>query len=82
MSGPLATGIPDKVRLIYVPELRPVRIKELDTKVRYRAQLFNPTTGRTLDLGDVAPDDHGAWSVANPEKDWNSPDWVIVLEKI
>src|SRR6478672_10039763 len=54
--GPYSTGIPGKVRIIYVPKSRPVRVSHLEAAAKYRAEAFDPTNGELTDLDAVQPD--------------------------
>jgi hypothetical protein len=71
--GPFAIGN-DTVRLIYVPELRSVRLQNLDA--RYRAKVFNPVSGNTTDLGNVAAD-----ATINAPIQTDAEDWVLIIER-
>jgi hypothetical protein len=77
--GPFATGY-DKVRLIYVPELRSIRITRLQPNVRYRATMMSPASGKTTELDDVMPDGQFAWTTPAPTQT-DADDWVVVLER-
>jgi hypothetical protein len=79
--GPYSTGIRDTVRIIYVPESRPVRVLHLNADVKYRARTFDPTTGAQSDLGDVALDRQSEWRISKP-KSIRSDDWVVVVERV
>jgi hypothetical protein len=74
---PYAMGVPREVRIIYVPKPGAVVVNQLDPDVRYRALHFDPVTGETKPLGDVKPDDAGAWRCESPQ---TTHDWVLVLE--
>jgi len=77
--GPFTTGS-ESVRLIYVPELRPIRVTHLDPETNYRARIFNPVSGKTTDLGRFAPDDKSAWTAAAPIQS-DADDWVLIVER-
>src|SRR6185312_7639446 len=66
--GPYATGISEKVRIIYAPEARKVRVMKLEPNVRYRAQAFDPTSGETSELGEVIADKDAAWITKKPKQ--------------
>jgi hypothetical protein len=68
---PYPFGIPDEVRIIYVPEARAITLNALEPTVRYSAFYFDPTTGNRRDLANVTP------RVEAPR--WDH-DWVLVLE--
>jgi Protein of unknown function (DUF4038)/Domain of unknown function (DUF5060) len=79
--GPYSTGFPDKVRIIYVPESLPVRLKHIQADAKYRTQAFDPTNGQSTDLGAVQPDANSGGGVKKPPS-IQSDDWVIVIERI
>jgi hypothetical protein len=79
-SGPFATGIPEKIRVIYVPDPRPIQVSHLEPSVQYRAQAFDPSNGKTTDLGPVTPNEQSQWTAKKPT-DSNSADWVLILER-
>jgi hypothetical protein len=77
-KGPQATGIPDVVRVIYVPQAKPVEVRQLGGPTHYLAQYFDVVTGVTTAVGDVASDTNGVWVCApTPGIDH---DWVVVLK--
>ena len=80
--GPFAAGIPDEVRVIYVPESWPVRIVRLDATASYRARLFDPASGQTSDLGAIVPDDSGTCSVRKLVDKSQVDDWVVIIETV
>jgi hypothetical protein len=75
---PYATGIAGEVRMVYVPQARPVQIKQLEPDARYTAFYFDPVTGDRKDAPAYARDADGSWRVAPPE--W-SHDWLLVMRK-
>jgi hypothetical protein len=77
--GPYATGIADKVRIIYAPESQPVRVTQLKSGAKYRARGFDPTDGELSDLGIVAADSHGDCTIKKPAS-IQSDDWVLIIE--
>jgi hypothetical protein len=77
--GPFATGIPGKVRIIYVPESRPVRVTHFDDNHNYRAQAFDPTNGNLVPLPSIHPDSNSGGVTRKPAS-IQSDDWVIVIE--
>lgn len=79
--GPYSTGIPAKVRIIYVPESRPVNVSRLEAEGKYRAQAFDPTNGESTDLGVVQPDKQSASVVKKPTS-IQSDDWVIIIQRV
>jgi hypothetical protein len=77
--GPYATGIPDHLRLIYMPEARAVRVLKLEKNVDYRAEAFDPVSGKTIDLGRVIADEQNKWTANKPAAFTDGDDWVLVL---
>ncbi len=77
--GPYSTGIAEKVRIIYVPESRPVRVTNIDEKRNYRTRAFDPTNGNLIDLPSIHPDSNSGGIVSKP-KSIASDDWVIVVD--
>jgi hypothetical protein len=78
--GPFATGIPSKVRIVYVPEHESTRMLQLEPNVDYRALVFDPTSGKTVALPSVKAGNQADSTIAKPEA-IESDDWVIVLER-
>lgn len=78
--GPFATGIAEKVRIVYVPESRPVRIEKLEAAVKYQASAFDPTTGEMSEIGPVEIGGADADVIRKPAS-ISSDDWVVVLER-
>jgi hypothetical protein len=80
--GPYATGIPSKVRIIYVPEPRPIRVNGLEPGTSYRAAAFDPQSGKTMELGPVALDGDASWNAHVKQSNIEAPDdWVLILER-
>ena len=78
-SVPLAVaGIPGQVRVIYVPNALPLRVNHLERDLAWRAEYFDPVTGRSTDLLSPTIDADGSCRVAPPA---NAPDWVLVLQR-
>lgn len=79
--GPFATGIPDKVRIVYVPESRPVQMQQLEPNAEYRAFAFDPTSGEKSDLAAVNSSKQLSTKINKPER-ITSDDWVVVVERV
>jgi hypothetical protein len=75
---PYATGIAGEVRVIYVPEAKPIVVRQLEPDVVYDAFYFDPTTGDRAPAPTYARDADGAWRVDAPA--W-SHDWVLVMRQ-
>lgn len=79
--GPYATGAQGRVRIIYVPDLRAVEVRELEAGTSYRAYAFDVTNGSVTDLGRATANDQGSWSTPPPRTS-DAEDWVLVLEAL
>jgi hypothetical protein len=77
--GPYATGIPGKVRIVYVPESPKVQMKKLEKNSNYRVRAFDPTTAEMSELGRVVAADQKTSTISKPTS-IKSDDWVVVLE--
>jgi hypothetical protein len=89
--GPYATGIPGKLRIIYVPEPRSIRVKNLEHGSKYLATAFDPQKGESVELGKFAPEPNASkifWkghTFIDGDKKVQinaADDWVLVLEKL
>lgn len=87
--GPFAVGIPGKVRIVYsLPRVensttpRRVAMRRLEPDVKYRAQAFDPTSGKMTDLppaDQLGPDND--CNFTNPAAG-SEDDWVLILERV
>ena len=76
---PYAAGIPGELRLVYLFGVTPApTIRELEPGARYRAFLWDPSTGAEHDLGIAEGDIDGSWPVPQIEV---RRDWLLVLER-
>jgi hypothetical protein len=75
---PHATGIAGQARIVYVPEARPIVLKQLEPDVKYAASYFDPATGDRAPAPAPAPDAAGACRIPPPA--W-SHDWVLVMRR-
>lgn len=79
---PYAAGIPEQVRMVYIPgrvyQWSGPLVKDLEQEIRYHAFYFDPIQGDETDLGlvDAGPD--GTWQAPNVPL---AQDWVLVLER-
>jgi hypothetical protein len=89
--GPYATGIPGQVRIIYVPQPRPIRVLNLEPSTNYRAAAFDPQTGKSVDLGHIRPDEKSSWVAWKDSRykvgdQWAeikaADDWVLILNRV
>jgi hypothetical protein len=76
--GPQATGIPGVVRLIYVPDPRPIELNGLEKSATYTTTLFDPVTGEQRKLDALHADDAGKAKYESPAG--IDHDWVLILE--
>ncbi len=85
-NGPLgepyeaqAAGIPEVVRVIYVPQAQPIEVRNLDLHAAYGALYFDPVSGGTMKVATaVQADDTGSWKCPAPAA--INHDWVLILE--
>jgi hypothetical protein len=82
--APYAAGLPDGVRLFFIPSASiwavwsgQATLNDLAAGRTYRAAWFDPKTGREHAIGPVLADDQGAFTLPRPPI---FQDWVIVLE--
>ena len=79
---PYVAGIPEKVRIVYIPSNIGEGlslVKMVEPNIRYQAFYFDPKNGREYNLGIVVSDKDGNW---RPPKPPIFQDWVLVLENI
>ncbi|MEP6664262.1 MAG: DUF4038 domain-containing protein, partial [Verrucomicrobiota bacterium] len=76
--GPQSAGIPDVVRIIYVPEGEPLVVKNLGKQAVYSATFFDPVTGAKTAWPPARADDDGSWRCPPPTG--LNHDWVLILE--
>jgi hypothetical protein len=76
--GPYATGIPSQIRIVYVPEPRPVRLLDMPPNANCQVRAFHPTNGKLSQL-DLQADVDGK-PIAQKPTGIQSDDWVIVVE--
>lgn len=73
---PYAAGIPDIVRIVYVPQRESIVVKNLETT--YAATYFNPVSGERTNMGVVHADATNSWACSPPASE--ESDWVLILE--
>lgn len=78
LFGPQAAGIPEAVRLIYVPRSEPVVVRGLGANMAYAATDFDPVSGEKTARGAITADAAGSWLCPPPVG--RDGDWVLVLE--
>jgi hypothetical protein len=76
--GPQATGIPGVVRVIYVPESKPIVVRNLVQQAAYATSYFDPVTGETSPAQTVQAD--AAGQLGCPPPSGTDHDWVLILE--
>ncbi len=79
---PYAAGIPEEVRVIYVPWHGQAlwgwfKVREIEPGIKYRAFYFDPRTGKVHDPIKVEPDQAREW---RPPLAPSLQDWVLVME--
>ncbi|HOK56446.1 MAG TPA: DUF4038 domain-containing protein [bacterium] len=85
---PYIAGIPEEVRIVYIPFFyNNFKIKKIEKNVKYKTFLFNPVNGEKIDSGVVNPDREGNWELPSLVKNsWAKlpiyQDWILVLERI
>ncbi|HVM46475.1 MAG TPA: DUF4038 domain-containing protein [Candidatus Acidoferrum sp.] len=75
--GPQATGIPGVVRVIYVPESKPIVVRTLEQSAGYALTCFDPVTGQTRT--QTAQSD-AAGQLICPPPSGNDHDWVLIVQ--
>ena len=77
---PSAAGIPDRVRVIYVPGATRIRVTQLKPVGGWKAEYFNPATGGTTSAGPNFTIDVDGTARISPPAD--ARDWVLILRRI
>jgi hypothetical protein len=80
--GPYATGIPGKIRIIYVAAAQAVRVLHLEKDAKYQTYVFDPTSGKMIKTGIAAADDQGEWSSPDEHRVNSDEDWVLIMERV
>jgi hypothetical protein len=73
------SAIPEKVRVIYVSQPVPIRVKSIEPKGQYHALRFDPINATETDLGPATADAKGEWITPAPPLDMD--DWVLILKR-
>ena len=76
-NGPQAAGMPNQMRIVYVPEAEPILVKELSRSIAYSATWFDPVDGSKTRLLPITGSDDGSTTLFPPAG--VDHDWVIVL---
>ena len=76
--APQAAGVPGVVRVIYLAEPTPVRVRHLERDVEWVAEHFDPVSGETTTLAMPRIDSDGACRFDPPA---GAADWVLVLRR-
>jgi hypothetical protein len=75
---PFAAGIPDELRVIFMPTLwNPPQVKSL-ARGPWRGFFFDPRKGREIPIPEITTDVSGTWQPPLPPV---VADWVLVLER-
>ena len=75
--GPQSAGIPDGVRIIYVPQSDPIVVRHLGARAAFTATYFDTVTGLRAPLPPISADDAGSWECPPPAG--AAHDWVVIL---
>ncbi len=78
LHGPQSAGIPDQLRLTYIPHAEPIVTRDLGANTTWRAIHFDPATGKEKELGRVRPAADGTWTCPPPTGDH---DWILILQR-
>jgi len=78
-EAPQAAGIPNDVRIIYVPQPQAIRIHQLGVERNFTATYFDPVSGETNRLGIIHSDAQENWTCPPPVS-VKEQDWVLILE--
>ena len=78
---PFCAGIPGKLRVVYLPKgqprwTEPIRMRGLESGIRYRARYVDPLTGKAETPVEVTPA-NGEWPLPYPPI---LQDWVLLVE--
>ncbi len=73
-----AAGIPQQVRVVYVPAASTVAVHKIEHGIEYAAKYVDPATGRESAVGPVTADEHQTWTAPPPPI--RTHDWILVLE--
>ncbi|HGJ66030.1 TPA: DUF4038 domain-containing protein, partial [bacterium] len=79
VRAPFCAGIPENVRIIYIPGFSGALVKNIEPNITYRAFYMDPQSGDETNLGEIKPDSEGKWRSPNPPI---FQDHILVLEKI
>jgi len=76
---PYAAGIPEEVRIVYLPQSWSSlqKVKGIEGGVTYHAFYYDPRNGREYDVGTVVPDEKGEWQPPVPPI---FQDFILVME--
>lgn len=79
VRAPYSAGVPNTVRIIYIPNYSSVLVKALEKETKYHAFFVDPQNGKEYELGNINPDQDGNWQSPNPPI---FQDWLLVIEKV
>src|ERR1043166_8398214 len=75
---PFVAGVSDGIRVVYVPEPRPITV-HLRAKAKYQVIRFDPVTGKRARPSEAQTDERGLLDFPAPE---SGHDWVLALERV
>ncbi len=73
---PYIAGVPNGIRILYLPLPRDVQIRNLRAGQHCRLEWFDPASGKTTDLGAAKADESGVLSAHAPK---GAADWVLLV---
>jgi hypothetical protein len=76
---PYSAGIPGDLRIVYVPEARPIKLRDLRIDRRFAARATDAASGQETVIGPAKPDGDGSWTVAPPPS--TKGDWILILTR-
>jgi hypothetical protein len=79
LESPQSAGVPEVVRLVYVPRREAIRVHHLGVEKAYTATYFDPVSGEKTPLGIIRSDGRGSWTCPLPAAQ-KEQDWIVILE--
>ena len=77
LAGPQACGVGEKLRVVYVLDPRPIVLKSLTPRAKYRVTHFDPVTGERKPIENIETEANGQWRCDPPA---HGHDWVLLVE--
>jgi len=79
LLAPQASGVGDRLRVVYVLDPRPIMVRSLAPQSKYRVTHFDPVTGTRSAADEIKIPESGAVPLAPPGQ---QHDWVLLLERL